>query len=104
MSAFGWPCGCVCAELMQTEFHQVRTLRIMAEVYYKGLSRELQVEGAALERLFPCLDELADLHTHLLSSLMERRSQTPLTRDATAADRGFLVHRIGDVLVSQVRV
>ncbi|XP_063053487.1 A-kinase anchor protein 13 isoform X2 [Engraulis encrasicolus] len=87
-------------ELMQTELHQVRTLRIMGEVYCKGLLRELQLEGAALERLFPCLDELTELHTLLLSALLERRRQTPLTRDPNA-ERGYLVHRVGDVLVHQ---
>ncbi|XP_062403322.1 A-kinase anchor protein 13 isoform X2 [Sardina pilchardus] len=92
-------------ELMQTEMHQVRTLRIMGEVYCKGLAGELKLEAAVLERLFPCLDELTELHSRLLGTLLERRRQTPLSRDAptatTNAAGGFLVHRIGDVLVSQ---
>ncbi|XP_041965172.1 A-kinase anchor protein 13 isoform X3 [Alosa sapidissima] len=91
-------------ELMQTEMHQVRTLRIMGEVYCKGLAGELKLDAAVLERLFPCLDELTELHGRLLGALLERRRQTPLLRDATATSNaagGFLVHRIGDVLVSQ---
>uniref|UniRef100_A0AAY4DNS9 DH domain-containing protein n=1 Tax=Denticeps clupeoides TaxID=299321 RepID=A0AAY4DNS9_9TELE len=76
-------------ELIQTELHHVRTLRIMGEVYSKGLQRELQLEPATLQKLFPVLDELLDLHSRFLSSLARRTC-------------GFLVQKIGDTLISQV--
>ena len=89
------------SELIQTEMHHVRTLRVMAEVYCKGLQKEVQLEVQILERMFPVLDDLLDMHTHFLSCLLE------LKRDAQlqAGDSGgFAIERIGDVLVNQVRV
>ncbi|KAG7248121.1 hypothetical protein CRUP_019222, partial [Coryphaenoides rupestris] len=37
-------------ELYQTELHHVRTLRIMSEVYYKGLQKELQLDTHTLDK------------------------------------------------------
>ncbi|KAK7913546.1 hypothetical protein WMY93_013757 [Mugilogobius chulae] len=60
-------------ELMQTEMHHIRTLRILSEVYSKGLQKEVQLETQTLDRLFPALDELLELHTQYLLRLLERR-------------------------------
>ncbi|KAL2077064.1 hypothetical protein ACEWY4_026568 [Coilia grayii] len=87
-------------ELMQTEMHHVRTLRVMAEVYCKGLQREVQLEGGALERMFPVLDDLLDLHTHFLSALLERKREAQL-HAAQHGHAGFVIDTIGDVLVTQ---
>lgn len=38
-------------ELYQTEFHHVRTLKIMSEVYYKGLQREMQLDTQTLDKV-----------------------------------------------------
>ncbi|XP_028814058.1 A-kinase anchor protein 13 isoform X4 [Denticeps clupeoides] len=93
-------------ELIQTELHHVRTLRIMGEVYSKGLQRELQLEPATLQKLFPVLDELLDLHSRFLSSLLRCRKEAhlgPHTNQDHSARRtcGFLVQKIGDTLISQ---
>lgn len=89
------------AELMQTEMHHIRTLRIMSEVYSKGLQKEVQLELQTVEKLFPALDELLELHSQLLLRLLERKRESQLERGSL--EGGFIINRIGDILVSQVR-
>ncbi|XP_053538155.1 A-kinase anchor protein 13 isoform X7 [Ictalurus punctatus] len=84
-------------ELIQTEMHHLRTLRIMADVYSKGLQKEVQVEVQTLEKMFPVLEELLELHTHFLTHLLERRREAQRGNDG-----GFVIRRIGDVLLDQV--
>ncbi|XP_060784480.1 A-kinase anchor protein 13 isoform X2 [Neoarius graeffei] len=87
-------------ELIQTEMHHMRTLRIMADVYSKGLQKEVQVEVQTLEKMFPVLEELLELHTHFLSHLLERRREA--REEQRGNDGGFVIRRIGDVLLDQV--
>ncbi|KAF7707745.1 hypothetical protein HF521_018963 [Silurus meridionalis] len=89
-------------ELIQTEMHHVRTLRIMSEVYSKGLQKEVQVDVETLEKMFPVLEELMELHTHFLTHLLERRRES--REEETARDGGFVIRRIGDVLLDQVTI
>ncbi|XP_056613522.1 A-kinase anchor protein 13 isoform X5 [Triplophysa dalaica] len=84
-------------ELIQTEIHHVRTLRIMYDVYNKGILTDLQLDVQMVEKMFPVLDDLLDLHTMFLSSLLERRRESRLE----GLDGGIVINRIGDVLVSQ---
>ncbi|XP_056871047.1 A-kinase anchor protein 13 isoform X5 [Takifugu flavidus] len=86
-------------ELMQTEMHHIRTLRIMSEVYSKGLQKELQLELQTVEKLFPVLDELLDFHTQHLLRLLERKRESQLERGNL--DGGIIISRIGDLLVNQ---
>ncbi|XP_035009533.2 A-kinase anchor protein 13 isoform X3 [Hippoglossus stenolepis] len=86
-------------ELMQTEMHHIRTLRIMSEVYSKGLQKEAQLELQTVEKLFPALDELLELHTQHLLRLLERKRECQL--EGGSLDGGFIINRIGDILVSQ---
>uniref|UniRef100_A0A8C9SGJ9 A-kinase anchoring protein 13 n=1 Tax=Scleropages formosus TaxID=113540 RepID=A0A8C9SGJ9_SCLFO len=84
-------------ELIQTEMHHVRTLKIMANVYSKGLKKEVQMEVQMLERLFPMLDSLLELHSQFFARLLERKRQSQ--RDSQ--DRGFIIRQIGDILITQ---
>ncbi|XP_073715756.1 uncharacterized protein [Misgurnus anguillicaudatus] len=84
-------------ELIQTEMHHLRTLRIMSDVYSKGLMSDQLLEVQTAEKMFPMLDELLDLHTFFLSALLERKRESRLED----SDRGVVINRIGDVLVSQ---
>ncbi|XP_060924026.1 A-kinase anchor protein 13 isoform X5 [Limanda limanda] len=86
-------------ELMQTEMHHIRTLRIMSEVYSKGLQKEAQLEQQTVEKLFPALDELLELHTQHLLRLVERKRECQL--EGGSLDGGFIINRIGDILVNQ---
>lgn len=86
------------AELVQTEVHHVRTLKIMLKVYSRALQEELQFSSKAISRLFPCVDELLDLHSHFLSRLKERRQESL----EEGSDRNYVIQKIGDLLVQQV--
>ncbi|XP_067235199.1 A-kinase anchor protein 13 isoform X5 [Chanodichthys erythropterus] len=83
-------------ELIQTEMHHVRTLKIMADVYSKGLLREVQLEVQTVEKMFPMVDEVLDLHTQFFSHLLERKKES-----GSQEEGGFVIRKIGDVLVSQ---
>ncbi|KAI3371769.1 hypothetical protein L3Q82_024322 [Scortum barcoo] len=85
-------------ELYQTEFHHVRTLKIMSEVYYKGLLKELQLDTHTLDKIFPVLDDLLDTHTHFLTLLLERKRASSAQGQN---NNNFLIYSIGDILVNQ---
>jgi len=85
------------AELMQTEMHHIRTLRIMSEVFSKGLQKEVQLELQTVEKMFPALDDLLELHSQHLQRLLERKKETQLEEGS------FIISRIGDILINQVR-
>ncbi|XP_064427829.1 rho guanine nucleotide exchange factor 18-like isoform X4 [Mirounga angustirostris] len=84
-------------ELVQTEVHHVRTLKIMLKVYSRALQDELQFSSKAIGRLFPCVDELLDMHSHFLSRLKERRQES--LEEGSA--RNYVIQKIGDLLVQQ---
>ncbi|XP_068175203.1 rho guanine nucleotide exchange factor 18 isoform X2 [Antennarius striatus] len=84
-------------ELMQTEMHHVRTLKIMLHVYIRELKENLQMDSGRLDCLFPQLENLLELHTHFLSRLKERRTES---LDAPS-ERNYTVSRVADVLIAQ---
>ncbi|KAM6994913.1 LOW QUALITY PROTEIN: rho guanine nucleotide exchange factor 2 [Tautogolabrus adspersus] len=84
-------------ELIQTEFHHVRTLRIMEGVYRRGMQEDVMLEAGVVHSVFPCLDQLLEWHTHFLSELMKRRREGLMEGSST----NFTVQRIGDLLLSQ---
>lgn len=84
-------------ELMQTEAHHVRTLKIMLKVYSRALQEELQFSGQAVSRLFLCADDLLEIHSHFLARLKERRQEFL----EEGSDRNYIIQKIGDVLVQQ---
>ncbi|XP_025902437.1 rho guanine nucleotide exchange factor 2 [Nothoprocta perdicaria] len=84
-------------ELIQTEIHHVRTLKIMANMFRKGMLEELQLEPATVQSIFPCVDELGQIHERFLAQLLERRRES-LAQDS---NKNFVINRLGDILVSQ---
>lgn len=88
------------AELMQTEAHHVRTLKIMVKVYSRALRDELQFSGQAIGRLFPSVDDLLEMHSHFLARLKERRQEAL----EEGSERNYVIQKIGDLLVQQVGV
>ncbi|ELK08105.1 Rho guanine nucleotide exchange factor 18 [Pteropus alecto] len=84
-------------ELMQTEAHHVRTLKIMLKVYARALQEELQFRPKAVGRLFLCADDLLEMHGHFLSRLKERRHESL----EEGSDRNYIIQKIGDLLVQQ---
>ncbi|XP_074927071.1 rho guanine nucleotide exchange factor 18 isoform X3 [Chelonoidis abingdonii] len=84
-------------ELMQTEMHHVRTLKIMLKVYSRALREELQFTNTVINKIFPCVDELLELHGQFLSQLKERRKASL----EEGSDRNYIIQNIGDLLVQQ---
>ncbi|XP_038169947.1 A-kinase anchor protein 13 isoform X9 [Arvicola amphibius] len=84
-------------ELMQTELHHIRTLKIMSDVYSRGMMTDLLFEQQMVEKLFPCLDELISIHSQFFQRILERKKESLVEK----SERNFLVKRIGDVLVNQ---
>ncbi|XP_033256826.1 rho guanine nucleotide exchange factor 18 isoform X2 [Orcinus orca] len=84
-------------ELMQTEAHHVRTLKIMLKVYSRALREELQFSPKTVSLLFPGADDLLEVHGHFLSRLKERRQESL----EEGSDRNYIVQKIGDLLVQQ---
>ncbi|KAI4535689.1 hypothetical protein MG293_014016, partial [Ovis ammon polii] len=85
-------------ELMQTEMHHIQTLLIMSEIFRKGMKEELQLDHSTVDKIFPCLDELLEIHKHFFYSMKERRQES-----CVGNDRNFIINRIGDILVQQLR-
>uniref|UniRef100_A0A8C0QLB5 Rho guanine nucleotide exchange factor 28 n=1 Tax=Canis lupus familiaris TaxID=9615 RepID=A0A8C0QLB5_CANLF len=83
-------------ELMQTEMHHIQTLLIMSEIFRKGMKEELQLDHSTVDKIFPCLDELLEIHRHFFYSMKERRQES-----CAGGDRNFVISRIGDILVQQ---
>lgn len=90
---------CHCTELMQTEMHHVRTLKIMLRVYVRELKENLQMDSGRLDCLFPRLENLLELHTHFLSRLRERQRENLVSPN----DRNYAINRMADILIAQVR-
>uniref|UniRef100_A0ABI7ZJN9 A-kinase anchoring protein 13 n=1 Tax=Felis catus TaxID=9685 RepID=A0ABI7ZJN9_FELCA len=84
-------------ELMQTELHHVRTLKIMSDVYSRGMMTELLFEQQMVEKLFPCLDELISIHSQFFQRILERKKESLVDK----SEKNFLIKRMGDVLVNQ---
>uniref|UniRef100_A0A8C6X9Q8 A-kinase anchoring protein 13 n=1 Tax=Naja naja TaxID=35670 RepID=A0A8C6X9Q8_NAJNA len=84
-------------ELMQTEMHHVRTLKIMSDVYSRGMVQELQFEQQIVEKIFPCLDNLLNIHSQFFQRILERKKESLADR----SEKNFVIKRIGDILVNQ---
>ncbi|XP_071969996.1 rho guanine nucleotide exchange factor 18 isoform X2 [Engystomops pustulosus] len=83
-------------ELMQTEMHHVRTLKIMLKVYCRALRDELHANKEVYQ-LFPCVDELLELHEQFLKRFKERRKESL----EEGSDRNYIIQKVGDILVQQ---
>ncbi|XP_064259231.1 rho guanine nucleotide exchange factor 28 isoform X5 [Passer domesticus] len=84
-------------ELMQTEVHHIHTLFIMSEIFRKGMKEELQLDHTMVDRIFPCLDELLEVHRQFFCRMKDRRQESCMA----GSERNFVISRIGDILVQQ---
>ncbi|CAG5134043.1 unnamed protein product, partial [Candidula unifasciata] len=78
-------------ELINTEKQYVKRLKIMQKIFAASMLRDMNFTEDQVDRLFPRLDELVELHANFLRQL--------LTRQARNEDRS--VDEVGDVLVDQ---
>ncbi|XP_038633092.1 rho guanine nucleotide exchange factor 18-like isoform X2 [Scyliorhinus canicula] len=81
-------------ELMQTEMHHLRTLKIMLHVYDRGIEELQDSDG---RRIFPCLHQLLEIH-RVFFSRMKGRRQDSLEE---GSEQNYLIQRIGDLLTQQ---
>ncbi|KAM6257413.1 A-kinase anchor protein 13 isoform 2-T2 [Porphyrio hochstetteri] len=84
-------------ELMQTEMHHVRTLKIMNDVYSAGMLKELQYDQQVVDKIFPCLENLLHIHSNFFQRILERKKESL----ADKSEKNFVIKRIGDILVNQ---
>ncbi|XP_059714545.1 A-kinase anchor protein 13 isoform X2 [Haemorhous mexicanus] len=84
-------------ELMQTEMHHVRTLKIMNDVYSAAMLKELQLDQQAVDKIFPCLENLLHIHSQFFQRILERKKESL----ADKSEKNFVIRRIGDILVNQ---
>ncbi|XP_051521466.1 rho guanine nucleotide exchange factor 28 [Myxocyprinus asiaticus] len=84
-------------ELMQTEFHHVQTLSVMADVLRRGMLEEVQLEQDVIGQIFPRLDELMTLHKNFLIAMETRQLASRLP----GKHINFIIRRIGDILLQQ---
>ncbi|XP_055013116.1 rho guanine nucleotide exchange factor 1a isoform X2 [Boleophthalmus pectinirostris] len=84
-------------ELIQTELHHMRTLRVLERVYRQGLQDELHLDPSTVETLFPQLEQLCHIHGRFLSHLLQRRLESL----EPGSSRNFAIHRLGDILLDQ---
>uniref|UniRef100_A0A8C4Z139 Rho guanine nucleotide exchange factor (GEF) 2a n=1 Tax=Gadus morhua TaxID=8049 RepID=A0A8C4Z139_GADMO len=84
-------------ELIQTELHHMRTLRIMDHVFRQGMLEDVGLDPGTVHVLFPCLDQLLLLHSRFLAQLILRRNYS-LQAGSTY---NFTILQLGDVLLEQ---
>ncbi|XP_062337135.1 rho guanine nucleotide exchange factor 18-like isoform X1 [Osmerus eperlanus] len=84
-------------ELIVTELHHVRTLKLLLRVYLHELQGALQMEEAKLERLFPAVHTLLQLHQALLDHLKHRRLQALEPHSSV----NYRISHLGDILIAQ---
>lgn len=85
-------------ELIQTEINHVRTLKLVLGVYVRELRETLQLDETRLERLFPQMENLLQIHQFFLNRLKRRRIESM----EAGSSQNYCIHRIGDILIEQV--
>lgn len=84
-------------ELIQTEVHHMRTLRIMERIFQQGMLEELQLDPSTVHTMLPCLDQLTSIHSHFLTQLLLRRNNSLQSESSC----NFTIHHLGDILLEQ---
>ncbi|XP_056427858.1 A-kinase anchor protein 13 isoform X2 [Hyla sarda] len=84
-------------ELMQTEMHHILRLKIMSDIYCQGMSSELQYEQQVIEKIFPCMEDLLNIHTQFFQRMLERKRESM----ADKSEKNFVIRRIGDICSNQ---
>ncbi|XP_054529761.1 rho guanine nucleotide exchange factor 1 isoform X5 [Pan troglodytes] len=80
----------VISELLVTEAAHVRMLRVLHDLFFQPMAECLFFPLEELQNIFPSLDELIEVHSLFLDSLVKRRQES-----------GYLIEEIGDVLLAR---
>ncbi|XP_069622356.1 A-kinase anchor protein 13 isoform X5 [Ranitomeya imitator] len=84
-------------ELMQTEMHHFLRLKIMSDIYCQGMLSELQYEQQVIEKIFPCMDELLNIHSQFFQRMLDRKKESIVAK----SEKNYVIRRIGDICTHQ---
>lgn len=76
-------------EFILTEKHHCLVLLAMQRIFVEGLQRHFNFNSSALDRMFPKLQSLMDIHFDFLAKLRQRQSESAV------------VPTIADILIDQ---
>ncbi|KAJ8299846.1 hypothetical protein KUTeg_022593 [Tegillarca granosa] len=62
-------------ELIQTERHHCRTLKILQKIYGQGLYEDFHMPKEVVDRLFPKLEDLIEIHMAFLKNLQDLQNR-----------------------------
>nr|AAC97383.1 guanine nucleotide regulatory factor [Homo sapiens] len=85
-------------ELIQTELHHVRTLKIMTRLFRTGMLEELHLEPGVVQGLFPLRGRASVTSIHASSASYQNADARPCALGSTG---NFVIPRLGDLLISQ---
>ncbi|XP_070701663.1 rho guanine nucleotide exchange factor 18a [Pempheris klunzingeri] len=84
-------------ELIQTEMHHVRTLKILLNVYMYELKQSMLMEEARVDRLFIGVEALHNFHQHFLNVLKLQQNES----QEEGSPNNYQITLLGDILISQ---
>uniref|UniRef100_A0A3Q1BUZ9 Rho/rac guanine nucleotide exchange factor (GEF) 18a n=1 Tax=Amphiprion ocellaris TaxID=80972 RepID=A0A3Q1BUZ9_AMPOC len=84
-------------ELIQTEMHHVRTLKVLLHVYMHELKQSQLIEVRKLDWLFLRVEALLILHQHFLNCLKMRQNQS----QEEGNSNNYYITQLSDILISQ---
>uniref|UniRef100_A0A3Q2P8D0 Rho/rac guanine nucleotide exchange factor (GEF) 18a n=1 Tax=Fundulus heteroclitus TaxID=8078 RepID=A0A3Q2P8D0_FUNHE len=84
-------------ELIQTEMHHVRVIKILFHIYGYELKQSQLVDEAWMEKLFPGVEVLLSLHQHFLNSLKYRQMESQDEENPN----NYYITQLGDILINQ---
>ena len=76
-------------ELIVTESNHCQVLKVIQKIFVECMYKHLNMSKEIVDRIFPCLDELIDLHFKFLTDLRIRQAE------------GNVVETVADILVEQ---
>uniref|UniRef100_A0A3P8U1G7 Rho/rac guanine nucleotide exchange factor (GEF) 18a n=1 Tax=Amphiprion percula TaxID=161767 RepID=A0A3P8U1G7_AMPPE len=84
-------------ELIQTEMHHVRTLKVLLHVYMHELKQSQLIDVRKLDWLFLRVEALLILHQHFLNCLKMRQNQS----QEEGNSNNYYITQLSDILISQ---
>ena len=65
-------------EFILTEKNHCQVLQVMQKIFVEGMKKYLSLTKEIVDRIFPCLETLIDLHFNFLVELSARQYQAPI--------------------------
>ena len=65
-------------EFILTEKNLCQILQVMQKIFVDGMKKYLSLTKEIVDRIFPCLETLIDLHFNFLEELRARQYQAPI--------------------------